>query len=379
MKSSSTKKIWVNPVQRISVQGRHKQVYTIVTGEEVLPTQTMNKTKEEGVPSFYHFPIDNERRKIISPLQNIEVNPFYNMDISDIVSMYGLSTDWNNHLESVVKQRQILKQTLFEIKHGVAPGFYTHDVKYLMTNLPKDPAEYQQARVFLQDLTLILYPRPNMFDNSTPRQELLMEMIQVLPQIAKNKNEANVSLHDWYISEEFEEESEKARKQEMIEEAIYNLYKLKQEYGVDRTYQVAVILRDKDSRTLIVGEASPEKVNNVLSNFINTKDNYQLRNVDEFMNVVSLLKTVEGIERFDVTYLVQQALNTNVISHRDQEYVWHSKSGTPDVYKLGTSFDKMVSFFLKEYATYNPDSEVTNWYGDLLKEVKSKGIRVTDV
>jgi len=44
--------IFVNPVPRISAQGRHKQVFTMIgkTGE-LVPTTGMQKNKEFGVPS----------------------------------------------------------------------------------------------------------------------------------------------------------------------------------------------------------------------------------------------------------------------------------------------------------------------------------------
>lgn len=371
---SAYKKIFVNPVERISYQGRHKQVYTINTGQALVPTVSMRRTREDNTASQYNFPLNPNTGKLETGLNKLVQNPFQGLLPEDILIDYKLSSSWRDLIPSLVTKDKIKKQTLFEIRHGVEPDLYTDEVRYSMFNMPSNLDEWGK-KTFLQSLTLTLYPRPNPLDNTTPRQELLMEMVYVLPHIAKSKIDSNPAYHDWYISEEHEEEAEKARKQEIIEEAMYNLHKLKREYGNYRTYQVAIVLRDKDSRNIIRGKVSPDAVNNALSYFVSNKTD-QMRNIQAFMEVMGLLDTREGIERLDIWYLIQQALNTNVIARRDNEYVWHSKAGTPDVYKLGSSFDGMLNFFLKEFREHNPDSGLTNWFADLLDEVKSKGIQV---
>jgi hypothetical protein len=125
---------------------------------------------------------------------------------------------------------------------------------------------------------------------------------------------------------------------------------------------------------ILKGSASVEKVNNVLSAYIKTENNQQFGNIERFNEIIEMTKSVEGLVRFNVQYLVQQAINTNVIAKRDNTFVWHSKAGTPDVYDLGSSFEKIINFFVKEYNTFNEDSDVTNWYKDLFEEVKSKQI-----
>lgn len=370
---SSYKKIYVNPVDRLSYQGRHKQVYTINTGQGLIPTVSMRKTREDNTGATYNFLPNPNTGKLETGLNKLVTNPFKDLDIEDILVNYKLPSSWKDILPALIKKDKIKKQTLFEIRHGVEPELYTDEIRYSMVNMPSNMDEWGK-KTFLQSLTLTLYPRPNPLENTTPRQELLMEMVYHLPQIAQTKAESNPAYHDWFISEEHEEEAEKARKQEIIEEAMYNLHKLKREYGHYRSYQVAVVLRDKDSRTIIRGKVSPDAVNNALSYFVTDKQN-QMRNINAFMDIIGLLDSREGIERLDVWYLIQQALNTNVLARRDNEYIWHSKAGTPDVYKLGSSFDGMLNFFLKEFREHNPDSDITNWYADLLDEVKSKGIQ----
>lgn len=373
MENKSLKKVWVNPVERISYQGRHKQVYTIMTDQGMLPTVSMKKVREDNVAHEFGFVFNPQTNKLYTGFDELVVNPFYKMGVNDVLSNYGLSTEWQRLLPEIVKSDRIKKQSLLEIEHGVEPDLYTSDVSYTMTNMPSDISEWGK-KTFLQKLKLILYPRPNPFDNSTPRQELLMEMIYHLPIIARSKNIANPAFHDWYISEENEAEVEKSRKQDVIEEAVANLYKLKTEFSRYRMYQVAIILRNKDSKPIIKGVVSDDTVKNTLSRYINTKDHNQLEYISNFMGVVGLLSSKEGIKKFEVMYLVQQAINSSVIGHRDNEFIWYSKSGSPDVYKLGTSYERMISFFLKEYGTYNPKAEITNWYKELVDELKVKNI-----
>lgn len=373
---TGNKKIFVNPVERISYQGRHKQVYTINTGQGVVPTVSMKKSKEDNTTSQYQFPINPHTNKLETGLNKLVQNPFEGLSPEDLLTTYRLPKQevWLPILKSIVTKPEIKKQTLFEIRHGVEPDYYTDEIGYSMTSMPSNMDEWGK-KTFLQGLTLTLYPRPNPLDNSTPRQELLMEMVYVLPHIANNKAESNSAYHDWYISEEHEAEIEKAKKQEIIEEAMYYLHKLKKEYGQFRTYQTAIVLRDQNSRPLVKGKVSHEAVGNALSFFLND-NKHQMDNINSFMKLIKLFETREGLERLDIQYLIQQAINTHVFGRRDGQYLWHSKAGTPDVYKLGSSFNEVVNFFLKEYKEFNPKSDVTNWYKDLIQEVEAKGIEL---
>lgn len=372
---SNLKKVWVNPVERISYQGRHKQVYTVSTSQGIIPTVSMRKTREDTTAAYYQFPYNPNTQKLETGLNTLVQNPFEGMSAQDILVSYKLSTSWQPLIENLTQKSEIKKQTLFEIRHGVEPDLYTDTVSYTMTQMPSDLSQWGK-KSFLQSLNLTLYPRPNPFDNSTPRQELLMEMVTVLPQIAKTKNEVNSAYHDWYVSEEKEAEAEMAKKQEKIEEAMYYLHKLKKEYGQFITYQMAIILRDAQSQHILKGKVSHEGVCNALSEYVSPKNKYQIKNIENFMKGMKLLETKEGRELLDIEYLVNQALNTNIINKRDNRYIWHSKAGTPDVYDLGSSFREIVNFFYKEYTEFAPDTEFTNWYRDLREEVKAKNIQL---
>jgi len=375
MKNNNYKTIYVNPVERPSAQGRHKQTYNVITGQGAKPTVSMKKVKEENTVANYKFLINPRTNKLQTGLDKPIPNPFYELSPEQVMESYNLSQEWRKHIEKLVHQVNIKEQTYMEIKHNVSPGFYTDKVKYTMINLPSDFKKLDEGKTYLQDLKLILYPRPNRLTTETPRQELLIKMVENHNKIAKNKRDINPSLHDWYISEENEGEMEKAKTKEIIEEAYYHLYKLKKEASAFVRYQVGIVLRDKYSKPIIKGELSDEALKVQLSKFIETKGNDQMININAFMKVVKMLESVPGKERFNVQYLVQQARNANVIGLRDNIYVWHSQAGDAAKYDLGSSFEKMVSFFLKEFKEYNPNSDISNAYKDLHDEVFSKGVR----
>jgi len=373
------RKIWVNPVERNSPQGRHKQMYVTKIGDVATPVTSMRKSRENGTTVEYSFPYNAGKNKLHTLLDRVIVNPLQGLNAEDVINAYNVHPDYQKQLDFILDQKKITEQTLLELKHGQAPDFYSDRVSYTMLNLPSDINRFEDEMTYLQQLKLILYPRPNMLTNETPRQELLIKMVEALVDadiIAKSSTEYNSSLHDFYVSEDNEQEVNYARSRERIEEAIHNLYTLKKKMSPFKAYQVACVLRETDGRVIIQGDVSSERVSKALSEYINDSNANQDINIENFNEVFNLTTTPDGAERLDIKYLVQQALNTNVLTHRDQRYIWHSKQGTPDVYDLGTSYEKLIAFFLKEYKQYNPkDKTLTNWYKDLYEEVKSKNIR----
>ena len=86
MKNQEITTLFVNPVPRISAQGRHKQVYTVInkTGETI-PFTGMSKNKEFGVPSEYSFRLNTTSNKLITGLDKMIDNPFKDLEVSDIM------------------------------------------------------------------------------------------------------------------------------------------------------------------------------------------------------------------------------------------------------------------------------------------------------
>jgi len=370
---SGKKIIWVNPVPRISYQGRHKQIYTIQTNTgEVIPTRVMNKIKEDGVPTLYQFPANHQTGKLLTNLGKERENPFKGMAVEEIRNKYNVPEEWSDEkLDAISRQSMITRQIYYEIKHGVVPGFYTEKMTFSMLN----PNAKLGEKTFLEKLTLSLDPRPNRFCNDTPRQEMLMEMIEVVPAIAPNKNIANSAFHTWYVSQENEDEEERQLRNDIIERATYNLYKLKHDLGVFRAYQIAIVLKDYRGEPILVGDVTSERVNNILSEYVTTTSDHQMKHIDNFMRAIDEISTKDGIARFNIKYLVQQALNTNVFNIRDSFYVWHSQVGTANMYKFD-SLDSLINRLYLEFEAYNGEDELTNYYGILLKELRTKGVKL---
>jgi hypothetical protein len=377
MKNQALKTIFVNPVPRISVQGRDRQTYTIInpkTGETMV-TKSMNKTKEFGVGSEYSFPYNPTTNRLETGLDVSVTNPFYKLSVEETMEKYNLRHSWMEPLTKLVEQSEIKKQTLLEIKHDVEPGHYTSAIAGNATifNATKS-TKIPESHNYLQHFKIILYDGPNRFTDETPRGELAIELINLHKKIAKTKQEINTARHDYYISEENEAEQEKSRKQDIINDAIYNLVKLQKEAGSYKNYQTAILLTTEQNQPLIKGDAVPERVKNELSAYISNDTKYQIDNVEKFNRLLKLLDDKEGRERFNIMYLVQQAINTNIIGIKDGYYIWYSKAGTPNIYKH-SNYDKFVSLLVAEFKNAN-DESVTNWYNDLYNEVKSKNIWV---
>lgn len=375
----NNKVLFCNPVQRYSHQGRNAQVYTIKgkTGELVV-SGSMKKNKELGTVEQVSFPYNPDKQRLETGLDEIIDNPFYAADPKEIVSKYNLSNKWETKIVSVSESERISKQTYFEIISGVDPDFYTSEMRYTIFNPPSHGVTYEPT--FLQKFKIILYDRPNRFeDDNTPRtsrERLAMQLIKVHPKIANSKQGINSAFHTWYVSEENEAELEYNKKSEIINKATYHLFKIQNEDSDYRMYQVASLLKDKNSfRPIIKGKTTRDLVISKLNDFVtNQKNTSQMRNIDEFMKIVNMLKTQEGSDKFFVKYLIQQAINTNIVSVKDGYYIWHSKFDTPNAYKFSDE-NKFINFIKKDYETYNPkDKDVQNWYADLKNELIAKNV-----
>jgi len=382
MKSKSLTTLFVNPLARVSVQGRHNQTYTMrADNGELIATQSMKKNKEFDCTDRFSFPYNPDTNRLMTGLDEVIPNPLVGKNPVDTIAKYNLSKEWQAVLEDVLKGEEISKQTYFEIISGVAPGFYTSEVNG--TIFQSRPNDKHTEPNYLQKFELILYDRPNRFvddgTKKTSRERLCMELIKVHPKIANSKNQANSAYHNWFISEENQAEREFNEKADLVNKGTYLLYKLLHEADAYRKYQVGILMKSTDGIPIIKGKVSGEKVKEALNIYVtDQKDRNQITYVNRFIKTMGLLDTREGAVTFQIEYLIQQAVNSNVVKLVDGYYIWHSKADTPNVYKF-TDKAKFVNLLEKEYESYNPDDkEVTNWYGDLVEELKNKNIWIDE-
>lgn len=373
MKSQNKTTIFVNPIARISAQGRHKQMFVVQqTTGEFIPTTGMGKNKEFDVPSEYSFRLNTSTNKLITGLDKMIENPFKGLEPSAILEEYGLSQDWLKHLEQIVKQDQIKLQTRYEILDNVGYNFYTSDVAFNMFS-SNWKSNLDKPKNFLESFKIILYDRPNMFSDDTPRGRLSIALIKTHPKIAKTKVEGNTAVHDWYISEENEAQMEKAKKRSIIQDAIKVWGNFADSATPYLIYQLASLLKAHDGSQIVRGKMNDITVRERVSDYIFESTSSQLENIEKFKKVISMLSDKDDKQRFQAMYLIQQAVNTGVVGIRDGFYIWHSKSALDNIYKH-TSYDAFVSTIQREYANYNPkDTEIANWYKDLFIEVENKG------
>lgn len=375
MKNYTT--LFVNPVIRSSAQNRHKQQFTLSLTTGQLIQKPMNKTKEFGVGSEYTFKLDMSRGRLVTGLDVMIENPFKGLDISELRSSYSLSSHWSNErLEQIVKSNEIKKQTKFEILDDVKEGTYTSEVKHTIFNskgLKDNPT------TFLQDFKIILYDKPNRFTSETPRGRMAIQLIKQRNDIiAENTTVVNTSVHQFYISEENEQEERLAKKREKIESANYHLYKLKREYKDIHRYMIASLCTDNNGKVIIKGDVNDISVRNALSLYIDNS-RYQMENIKKFEKLVDMLEGDEDAQsKLYIKYLIQQAINSNIISPADGSYIWHSKKEHPNVYTFTTK-EKLENVLLTEYFKYDKDLDVTNWFGELKTELENRTNVKTDI
>lgn len=370
MKNHTT--LFVSPVQRTASQGRDRQVFTVIDPKtkQLTTTRSMNKTREVGTSVTLKFPLDTYSGRYITGLDELVVNPIYSLDAETVFSTYNLSPKWQDIVPKLVKQAQISRQTYFEILDNVDPDYYTTLAKS-GTMLSFQPSQLlNRESTFIERFSVELFDRPNRFVDDTPRQRMAIQLIKVHNRIAKSKLEANPVEHLFYISEENEAEMEKMRKQDIIDEANFEKIKLQKEASDFVNYKVASLLTTYQDRPIVKGATSKDGVKQAINNFLGDRT-HQMENIQKFNDVVTLLKSAEGKQRFEVKYLIQQGLNYKVLENRDGYLVWISRSADKNIYKW-TDYEKFVSFIVSEMIIFDPEGELTNWYNELFQEVKSK-------
>jgi len=367
--------IWVNPVKRTSAQGRHKQVYSFIdSNNNLVATRTMDKVKEDGVTEIFQFPRNSETGKLVTRLDKIIENEFYGASVDEIKVKYNLSERWDTMLKVVVDSPKIKKQIYYEIIDSTEPSFYTNDTTHNMT----EPLNYSKnvAKNFLEDFKVILYPRGNKFESSNQRGRLAIEMMKALNRVANNESLVNPSLHTWFISEENETVLESKKRRDIYKKAMHLMYELQNNKPEFELYKIGSILKHVNGEPVIRGAVSKNAVEEKLDDYLNSSSDNQKILLENFISLAEAINSTEGMIANLIKYTIQQSINTGVITFRDGNYIWHSKSNQPALYKFTSDYDKLISFFIREYNNYNPtDLETSNWFNELKNELINKDVR----
>lgn len=347
--------LFISPVERTSAIGRDRQVYTYVdeTTKELKIGRSMGKTKANGAGVALSFIPDYSNLRYKTGLWEEIDNPYF---------------ESTSVPESVSKQKKITKQTFLEIKHGVQLGTYTSQMSgggiFRMTN-----SKEKIPTNFIENFAITLFDRANRFDDTTPRGELAILMLKNHPRIAPSKDEINSAIHWFYISQENEEIQEQMKRQDLIDVATFEKVLLLKNSDKLLSYKVTSLCLYGDGIPAIKGVANEELVRTQLNTFLSSGKN-QVTNINKFLSVIELLKTNKDL--FEIKYLVQQALNTNVIKASDGYVFWLSQQGKPNLYKWN-NLEKLENYLMQEMLSQTTD-DVSNGYADFLKELIKKGV-----
>lgn len=371
----STTILYVSPVERVPSQGRDRQVYSFIdpATNQLVQTKAMRKTRETGTEAVYAFQPSYSQNKYLTGLDERIKNPFQDASIDDLMNKYNLPVEWRKELEKIITFSEITKQSYYEILHGQVPGFYTSALNPLNSIFKASGKKREEIKetTFIDRFTITLYDGSNRFTDETPRGALAIQLIKNHPRIAPDKKSVNPVVHHYYISEENEAEMEKMRKQDLIDDANAMKYDLLRKHPDYKAYQVASLCTSVDGKPIVKGTTTRDGVKIAFNNYLG-EGRDQMRNIDKFMEVTDLLRSIETKAYFECKYLVAQGLANGVLGIRDGSLFWYSKSLDSTKYKW-TSEDKFISFLVTEYNTYNPDESMQNYYQDLVAEVKSKG------
>lgn len=364
--------IYLNVVPRESAQGRHNQqvIYQDSAGRELV-RKKRNKSKEDSISMRFTFIYDPRTGKYRTGLDEKIINPFPGTDFRP--GSYWVE-DWDN----ILKQDELSLQTYYEILDNMPKNAYTSVPAgpFVFTSVNSALASKQTQLNYLETFSIELHPNiTNVFTTDTARGRLAIQMCKNHPLIAINKDVANPALHEYYIAEENESAIEKEKQEDLINEAIANLYVMQTKEPEIALYQLAVLCTDKYGRSIVRGEVSKATVKTSLNAFIKD-EKYKVENIRRFNDLFELYSNKSEKKRFYIKYLIQQALNTQVMSVTEGYYTWHTKRSIPSVYKISTDPVKVENFFLNELNKYTPDSDETNWYDELVNELAFKGVKI---
>jgi hypothetical protein len=363
--------VYVRHVPRQSAQGRH--AYTFVTSDgNSIPAQ---KARASGVSVPLGFLRDAESGLLITGLDEMLDNPYYEQNLSDLPSDMIPGSEWRDKYEKIMQMSKISRQTLYEIKDNVAEGTYTAVCGNLLMNSPNITIDSMKAvkPSFLEAFKIYMQEGTSTFTNDSSRGRLAIQVLKNHRKVALSKDSVNEDIHEYYIADI--EETIKARNKEInrVVTALQSLGELKADYPSFVMYQMAVILE------VAAGEMVDSAVEGELQSYLwetkkTSKGSHEER-LEKFTELFKVLK--DNRDMLYIKYLIQQALNTGVLRlpSGTARMFWPSKKAHKNVYDLGSNLKKIETMFLNAYEAYDPELDEENWFMELEKELKDKNVK----
>jgi hypothetical protein len=145
-------KMFVYPVARASVQGRHNYVVKL----NDTTTVPLKRTFAKDAKKAYAFP--DEGGKVAGVMETMLDNPFYkNEDLWDKTA----KGNWLNAKQEIISKPLLSLQTYLEIIHNKDKGFYTSNKNVSMAfhfergGKDTSPTYLERFKVYLEDGTNI--------------------------------------------------------------------------------------------------------------------------------------------------------------------------------------------------------------------------------
>lgn len=376
--------IHVYPVLKKSVQKRH--LTPVVAGQYNSSGEIVGLTDTQHIKPYFRaegntpitFLEDSQRPgKFKTGLEEIIPNPLFGLDPTQIKIDYNLSNKWdeNTFLERIVKQKDIDRQTYYEILDGQEPRTYHNNIANSMVNIAMG---LQDLKKGLNDKSYIgkevyqLYTHgSNVFTTDTQRGRLAIQCIKNHPSISPDKNSINEAIHDWYIGREDEASHDKAKMNEIVNDAIFELEMLRRKYPAFTLYQFAVQLEDYRTKTpLVKGDVNDTTVMDRLNAYIKNESKWQEENINRFKSKIAEFN--EFPDLFQVKYLTSQGIHSGVLVQRDGKFLWVSQINND---RTWAEFKNRETFEQKMLAESKLSLDETNYYVQFEKELNSKGIK----
>jgi len=218
--------------------------------------------------------------------------------------------EWKTILEGV---EEITLQTMLEYKHGHVPTYYSNtiDVRVLERRPENVIDNFFQTRAALlnfNDGVTVLDT-----DNN-PIHEVLYYGITSSDVIANSYQELNPDTL-FYIAKEQEEEERKAEKSRLKNGAISQLEEVSKKN--DRAIvEFCKVLNQPKSRKISL---TSDSAYSALDKFVKSANQQE---INEFVHVYNMWKSPETKRKFKAHVLLSDALDTNVLWIKGNEYTW---------------------------------------------------------
>lgn len=340
-----TQKLFLYPVPSNSAIGRSQfSIKDRKTGT-VTPTP---KNFATGAFKFLSASANSNNTKLLFGLDEMVDNPLYKEKTAP------------TQYKEVVPEEKITLQQWLEIKFVVPFGTYTE----MKSSKKMDP---NAKLTLLEEFFLALEDRSYVFTADTIEGCLAIQMLKNHKMVAPSKSEINPTHHLFYIGQEFEEmEQESARRQRRFE-AIAGLQDLKAKRTPFLIYQVAVVmglLKSLDTND-----------NAAVLNLETKFDEGSKEHIESFLELYELSKSEAGNKKIYVEYLIQAAIQTDIITTRTGTFIWNTRSKDEPAYNLGRKRSEVVDAFLKDYNNKHAAKDF-NFYNTLHDELNAKRIRL---